>query len=291
MDELFTQVSETRRHAMPQEPILRRVEAPKIDSSREYHFRNPSPEEALKSLRSEPDHETLVAVLDYLSSHDTVFDIRTPSPLAANLVRILVTITVPNFWHVLKQDHDEVEKSAKGSKKRSSGFTRLISCLKCFGGLSAVTGHLRTVINEAKSAQPAVSDSIPNLEVILELISALLDGRDAIAEIWEATTARNGDPAKRRLLALQLISIVGSSRIVSLAAEAEDIICRTSKCEKRLWIADSKQYSSWLALGIVHWVRQDSEPEPLRICAELLAKAFRLGHRGKDEPHPAGSIA
>src|SRR6185437_15272383 len=87
-------------------------------------FSGTSVEEAIQVLKSEPDYENLVAVLQFLDSPKSSgisFNIAEPSPHAAQIVRLLIAEIVPNYW-VLLNEGSIVGDVASGSK--GNGKTR-----------------------------------------------------------------------------------------------------------------------------------------------------------------------
>jgi telomere length regulation protein len=73
---------------------------------------------------------------------------------------------------------------------------------------------------------------------------------------------------------------------VGIAAEAEAISNELSNDpNERYWVADSGSYSRWLCQNVSFWgrtLRNDSE-QAWKCCSELLGKALRLGHPGKNK--------
>ena len=75
-----------------------------------------SPTEALEILRSEPDYETLISVLDFLSEGTPDFNITSPSTHASQLVHVLVTDIVPHYWSIL-QESDNLQKTRNPARR------------------------------------------------------------------------------------------------------------------------------------------------------------------------------
>jgi len=285
MDRLLTPVS-TRQSLQKSEPLLfeQGVEKPAETAKPRHPFKFTSPEEALESLKNEPDYDTLAAVLRYMASGEQGFDIRSPSPLSAQIVQVLVTSIVPNYWVLLKEDSDSEETARKS--KRITDLGCLIQCLRSISGLSATITRLRALISEANSDGERHQDVHLNLDIILELLRTLLDGRDSLRALYSASIKSIKDEPKRRPMTQELLNMIGSGRVVSLASEAQTIINKRPKAAQSSWIADGKAYTAWLASNIVQWTLQASSPEDAALCVGLLRKSLGLGYAGMLQPAP-----
>lgn len=276
MEELLTPVSTYRANEslietkVSQKPVSR--PAPK------------SPEDALEILRHEPDYESLVSALRLLSpgksAPEDVFSITRPGPLSAQIVQVLVSDIVPNYWALLKED-------SHGAKP-SSPFRQLLVCLRSITGINSIIVRLRALIQEAKSETKGASkrpDIALNLGIILDLLCHILDGDGSIHEIWTSATQYLENETKVRPLAHELVAIFGSGRILSLSAEAAELVAKNSNkkdtTDEDIWLADALKYTKWLGRNIVKWLESDSPASQTKVCSELFAKALQLGHSGK----------
>ncbi|KAI0515213.1 telomere length regulation protein [Xylaria bambusicola] len=233
-------------------------------------FRGKSPEEALESLKNQPSYDTLLAILEYLQKgvrekHD--FDIRKPGPLSAQIIHILVTEVIPNYWTVLR------EASDKG------GSDLILACLRSLPGINATLTYIRSLIQSAKTRAKDSSTShiIFNLIYTSSLLAALLDNDNEVMRVWDHIAATN-DLIRCRTLRHEFLSLFTNGRIVSLSAEAADICRQAGQPIEALWTADSKQYIRWLAHTQARWVKSQPKEEDLKVCAELGARTLRLGH-------------
>ena len=286
MDDLLTPVSTARARGKTGETKL----APSRSIAGAFGQPNPalqhhplaSPEDALELLRHEPDHQSLVSVLQYLARNHpqdlTIFDIRKPGPLSAQIIQALVSEIVPNYWALLKEE-------SQGHKK--SGLRLLLSCLRSISGVNAILVRLKALIQEARShdvENGRRSDFAANLSILLDLLCERMAGDTFVLDIWRDGAAGLDSPAKLRPLSQEIVAVFGSGRIVSLAAEAGDLI-EAQKREKHtsnIWPADAFRYTKWLAENIVKGQLSDPRPEQSKIFPDVFARALRLGHHGKD---------
>lgn len=238
-----------------------------------------SPEDALETLRNEPDYESLISTLRFLA-HDppqdpALFGIRKPGPLSAQLVQVLVSEIVPNYWTLLQQD-------SNGS--RGSDTELLLACLRSITGINAILVRLRALTQEAKSevgSKAKRPDLSVNLGILLSLLCHILQGDSRVREIWQATTSGLDPRARARPLSQELLSILGGGRIVGLAAEATTFV-DTAKVQGSgdddVWPADAVKYTKWLGQNIVAWQRSGPSQNESKFCSDLFARALRLGH-------------
>lgn len=268
-EDLLTKVHEPK---IRQEPIL--PSTPRIPKL---------PVEALEILRNEPSYGDLVSTLRYLQKDDSSFCITSPGPLAAQLVQVLVTVTVPTYWNVLRVSQHSKKPHKRG---RTSNAELLFSCLRSVTGLNAILLSLRQLIQQSKRAKKAVSGSNTQeiLTALLEVLSALLEGDETVEIIAKNIWKYSHDRLKQKPLWTQFLSICGGGKVLSLSAEAEDAINELSKdVKEQYWVSNGSLYCRWLARNIAHWAQNmPLEPESAwENCVELLSKSFRLGYTGK----------
>ncbi|KAK4240795.1 telomere length regulation protein-domain-containing protein [Achaetomium macrosporum] len=237
-----------------------------------------SQEDALEILRHEPDYDSLISVLSFLSRHEPPDShlpiIKLPSPLSAQLVQILVSNIVPNYWAILTEDVH---------RGKNSGLKLLLYCLSSITGVNAILVRLRALVQEAKSeaaAKPKRPDISLNLAILLDLLSCVLQGDGWLFEAWRLATWGTDESARVKPRVQEIVATLGSGRIISLAAEAEEV-AKANNPSKRvddIWPANSLQYTQWLGRNIVKLVLSDLRPDQRKLCSDLFAKALRLGH-------------
>jgi telomere length regulation protein len=285
MDDLLTPVRTT--YLDKEKPSIREIKSTE-ENTETRPTRIESPEQALEVLRSEPDYSLLITVLRYLKNGITgngLFNLARPSPISAQLVQVLVTDIRSNYWTLLKeQDEDQDE-----TKSTNSDLQLFLKCLQNIPGVNATLLHIRALTREAKAGGNGVSrpDISLNLRTTLELLSELLQGSECAARTWALMGVREESLAKRRSLEQEFLALFGSGRVVSFAAEAEEILLQTEKLprfDNSIWLANSAEYSKWLARNISSWISHDLSNDESRLCSELLAKTLRLGYIGWYSP-------
>jgi telomere length regulation protein len=252
-------------------------------------FKASTPSEALEVLKNEPDHESLISTLRLLREDDSEFSIFSPSPLGAQLVHILVSDILPNYWNVLVEPDKTSNGRKRAKSKETSDLELLLSCLRSVTGLNALLLSFKQFIQQSKEAKKAVGGSSIHdvLSILLQVLADLIQGDETVEEISNSILNSTVPPVKQKAIWNEFLSIVGSGKIPGLAAEAEDVISELSKnIGEKHWIADGRAYSAWLARSITHWVRTLPAESVVewKCCGELLCKAFRLGYSGNQRP-------
>ena len=292
MDGLLTPVSTTRRNGAP---LLQAVSSDSNSINKSTKTGSAasqpaprSPEEALEILRQEPGYEALITTLRTLKSGlsgQKTFDLARPTPIGSQITHVLVTEIAPNYWTLLHEDSPG--RGKKGGKKDASSDLQLfIDCVRGLPGINAVLLRLRALTQEAKAEQRDVKrpDLQANLEITLALLNAVLEGTDCVQELWTSTTLDVKDEARRRPLAQEFLSLLGSGRIISSAAEAEDLLMLGTdkkRNESVSWLSDGAEYSRWLGRNLAYWVTKSFSSDDKKLCSGLLGRALRLGYSGK----------
>jgi telomere length regulation protein len=284
MDDLLTPVSTAYKKSKvaSNEPLLE-VQKPAQDLSKPSP-KPSTPEEALEVLRAEPDLQTLSATLKYLI-HDAPstsdFHINHPSPMAAQIVNVLVSAILPNYWFVLKET---TSSSSRIDSEHGLERKLLLSCLRSITGLSAVLARLKALVQVVKEAGKMDSrhNQVEALEDHLDVLENLLRGETLLSHLWKYLPVET--LAKQKALWHEITVVIGGGKLLNGAAEATSLINDASaQIRKVSWIADGILYSRWLARNMIHWFRDiQTIPEgSWNPFSDLFAKSVRLGYAGK----------
>ncbi|KAI7201271.1 hypothetical protein D0869_04576 [Hortaea werneckii] len=221
-----------------------------------------SPEDALQILRSQPDTETLITTLSQLQSGHgfaKVFTLAHPGPLQGQIVNTLVTVITPTFWTSLD------------AKDRLI----FVKCLSNITGLNAVIARLRALSNDS------AADKSHELQDLLNLADLLLQGDDFLLELWKDLIASGSEGVKLTLAWKELANVLGSARIVGIAAQAEDMVWQSKGKvrTKSLWLANSAEYCNWIGRNIASLSAQsasDSHQRRAEDAAKVLDRSLGL---------------
>ncbi|KAM0238847.1 hypothetical protein ACHAP5_008591 [Fusarium lateritium] len=280
MDDLLTPVSTTYLKPRNEpEPLFREV---KTTSSQE-EPRKPSVistvDDAVDALKGQPDYDSLISVLQFISSHRTAsdgFSFSAPSPKNASIIHLLVTEIAPNYWTLLLEGTADGE--AHNNVALPSDADLLISCLRSLTGLNAVITQIRALIQEARlgGKEERRTDLSLNLGILLSVLSAILETDGSIPAIWSESTKSIANTALQRVQSQKLSSILTNGQIVSTSAEALEIIGRDKVRGGTQWVGDGLQYSTWIGNAIVSWAISSPEADAMTFSSELFQRSLSL---------------
>ncbi|KAK2038381.1 telomere length regulation protein [Colletotrichum somersetense] len=276
MDNFFTPISKTYLKARPEVPLLQESEPSKKRAKIAQQDTNiTTVQDALETLKNQPDYDSLVAVLSSLD-HGTIaaagFKVATPSPEAAQIIQCLVVEIIPNYWPLLKEEAPGNLSTQDADSPRA--LELLLRCLRNVTGLNAVITRMKALIQESKAAAQDLKrpDLALNLGVLLEVCSTVLGKDEHLAMLWTASSSGLGSMGERRPMAHEFTALIAGGRLISVSAEA-DAIARNN-----LWIANGQEYSKWLGRSIVYWVTSGISSDDIRLCSEVFTRSLRLGY-------------
>lgn len=222
------------------------------------------PEEALQLLRSEPDTESLLSTLERVSTVDGFknrFDIRCPSPLAAQIINTIVSSIIPTFWSALeKQDR------------------RLITaCTSNVAGLNSVVAKIQLLISQSKSSK--AQDHVQTLQDLFDVAKELFQDDHLASTVWTGLQQSTGEKPKRELAWKECSNLLGSGKVANILAEAEDILRSNGGKASKSSVANSQRYATWLGSNIAQMLvkRDEALQEVHTGVGALLSRALSLG--------------
>lgn len=237
--------------------------------------------DALEALRSKPSLDLLTRVLQFLDpskANNEGFNIKIPGPRAAQLIFVLVSDILPDYWGLLASPTHVREQQL------------LMRSLKSVSGIGAIIAHLRLRLDAGtgpKAEENLKSKETPRiLEDLLNTLEILLRKDNFVLKICSDIAAFDLKPSQRNLLWKEFVSFVGGGRILSLAAEAHQYIRQQgSEIENSCWLGSGNQYSSWLGRNLIHMLTDSKKQrfEDLKQLAQLLGKTLSLGYTGELE--------
>lgn len=280
MDGLLTPVSTTflrnrdEEEAVEHLVLAKQSKPPPKPPPRNISVSISSADEAIESLRSQPDYPTLVAVLTFLSrdphSAKSSFSIHASSPQSAALVQTLVTEIAPNYWALLSEESED------------RGL--FVQCLQSLAGVNAILSHIRVLTQESKTRTNGSThaENSLHLGIYFNLLAALLEGDDAVRLVWDHTIAALSTDAQKRAQSQALLTLLASGRLVSLTGEASTVLDRGQLTEENRWIGDGSQMSVWIGRNIITWARLPllDRDDQLQFCSSLFQRSLSLGYPG-----------
>ena len=240
-----------------------------------------SSDQIIDVLKSQPDRETLSAVLaaldPYNSSRKTNVDIRLPGPAAAQILQILVSATIPNHWASLD--------AKEGKKKDSKIQASLLRCLSNVAGLGSLVAQLRSLIVSARASAQHTEGSSSHLAIrdLLSVFAALLEPKDFLYRIHLNVTQLYDNQAQRQVAWREFTSLVAGSKILSVAAEACHVVKDSETASSIAWLGEGSSYARWLGGNIAHMLSKfgsDKQNDWASVAA-IAERGLTLGHPRK----------
>ncbi|KAF4981074.1 hypothetical protein FZEAL_3050 [Fusarium zealandicum] len=282
MDDLLTPVSTTYLKPRNEpEPLLREVKKETEQKAPKKSSTVSTSDEALDALKSQPDYDTLIAVLQFLNrdkpSSDG-FSFRKPNPKSAAIVQLLVSEIAPNYWTLLLEGAVDNDVDPDGSHPQDAEL--FLSCLRSLTGLNGAITQIRALIQESRlgGKEEKRSDISLNLCILLDLLAAVLRGRRSVRETWSSSTSHLSTAALQKVQSQKLGSLLTNGQIVSVSAEALEAVGRDRVRPETQWITDGLDYSKWMGNSIVSWVKSSPESDAIAFCSDLFQKSLSLHH-------------
>ena len=236
--------------------------------------------DVIRALQSKPSFETLQLCLQWLSRAPNGFNVKIPGPQATQIISALVNEIAPNFWHLLKEEN---------GRKYSNELKLLVRSLSSIAGIGALCARLRTWIAAGKQEETS-KQKLPKSQVqselrdALEVLHLVLRGKNTLRDLWQEVRNGSMKAIQRHLLGKELVSLVSSGKILSIAAETLEY-CELSRHERDelSWLGEGKMFASWLgenARQLFKDTEEDNE-DAQRAATSILVKALSLGYSGK----------
>ncbi|KAL6868570.1 telomere length regulation domain-containing protein [Trichoderma novae-zelandiae] len=279
MDELLTPVSTTYLRARKDDqPLLSEVSSTRRVTEIPRVSRINSPDEALEILRNQPDYDSLVQVLRYLTKdagQPDAFTVHIPDPKSAAIIHVLVTDIAANYWTLLKEG-----RANGGAEDDRDDVLLFVACLQSVTGLNGVLTHLKALIQEHKlgSREAKRPDLVLHVNIFLDLLATVLEGDSAIQALWTASTQRLATPTLKRVQSQALLSLITGGRILSLAAEAMEVAGSEDVDAKTTWPADGARFTQWVGHNVISWAKLIKTEDELHFCSDIFQRSMSLGY-------------
>ncbi|KAL8982189.1 MAG: hypothetical protein Q9177_005348, partial [Variospora cf. flavescens] len=238
-----------------------------------------SAEQALDVLNSQPKPELLLKVLQWISRNildKPGLDTSIHTAQASRFCHVLVNVILPNHWSQICNNKSKINRSMR---------ELMILTLSSVTGISAIALRMRLLIKS--DAVPEGQIQIRNngkarlLEDLLSVLEAILERDNFLSSVWSRLSASLPSSPRRYLLWKELVILLGNGRVLSISAEAEDIVVKGSfDIRERSWLSDGSRYCSWLGRNLCdfltkHNTNSNDVREP---WTQMLERAATLGH-------------
>ncbi|KAK5092041.1 telomere binding protein [Exophiala xenobiotica] len=228
-------------------------------------------DDARDILKCQPGLEDIEAVVVYIQygidrQHD--FNIKLTGPKSSQLVRVLVTTTIPDLWPNLSRS--KLDGSAKRMRET------LLQALFSVTGLEALLEQIRFHTRSSVDNNPEV------LGTYVDFLSNLLEGSEIVLRFLSDTMTLYDKEVQRRLFWQSILSLLAGSKVLSSTGSIPNTVAETgSSLNVRDWLLNGEDYSKWLARNIVK-ASIELNPKETRVwsnLSQLLKRGLSLGYR------------
>lgn len=282
MDGLLTAVKTVKRDA--ESPLIAVESQDSPHDSKKRHIdidQNISVHQIIDVLKSHPTTDELSTILVTLDPFNDArklqgFDIRVPGPASAQILQLLVSITIPDHWRTL---------NAKGKKpKETKTRGALLRCLSSVAGIGALVAQLRSLIATARATTNQAGGANGELLIqdILSVCAALFEPADLVYRLRADILCLYDNRTRQQVAWREVVTLLAGGKILSTAAEALTIAKDLASSSSISWVGDGTRYASWLGGNIAHLmskVKADEESD-WASAATLTGRALSLGYSG-----------
>lgn len=225
-----------------------------------------STETALDALKNQPSRGTVNNTLLYLTTDG--FSLVLPGPQNASIAHQLVTDTVPNYWRTLK------------AAPESDLFVQI---LRNPTGLGHLITRLRTLITDSRDqkASGGARNTLEHIEDALDLIDRIITANETSERVLKDILARAKNTNQKRLLWKEYLAQTASGRLLSVVAEAEDVLRKGETSRARTWMGEGNEYAAWLGRNAAEvMLSVDTSDDHAAASIDFSTKLLALGYTG-----------
>ncbi|KAF2132660.1 hypothetical protein P153DRAFT_309193 [Dothidotthia symphoricarpi CBS 119687] len=261
MTDFLTPISTKKVKTKDVEPLSKKIQNLEVRDA----ISIKSTDSALEALKNEPDWGTVNNVLTYLTSDGV--NLLLPGPLFASIAHQLVNTTIPSYWRTLKE-----------SKPQAAQLARI---LRNPTGLGHITTRLRSLITDSRQRKgPGTArDTSEHIEDLFDVLDGVLRDDATSSFVLNDIQKYGKNAMQKTLIWKEYVSQTASGKILSIAAEAEDVLKKSESSRDGSWIADGSRFAAWLGRNIAVLMKSDDKSEEHSTAVvELCSKSLTLGY-------------
>lgn len=233
------------------------------------------PDDAQAILKSQPDREDLVSVLQYLQygiegKHD--FNIRLPGPKASQIINVLVTVTIPDQWLHLR---------GRNLAKPETQLRKLIIApLVSVAGIGALLMQIRRL----SSTTPTGGETV--LQDAISILAVLLERQSILRRFMSDSKTFFTTETSRQVFWQEVTSLLAGSKIFTTMAQIFATVNPLSdQIPECAWLGDGSEYSKWLSRNISAVAIDlnsgvNAVNESVNMLGQVFKRGLSLGYRG-----------
>ncbi|KAF2013188.1 hypothetical protein BU24DRAFT_442343 [Aaosphaeria arxii CBS 175.79] len=265
MEGFLTEVS-TKVNQTKEPGILFQESAPRR-SNKTIKLDLGNPKNIAIALKEQPDFETVNAILQHLALavDSNGLNLAIPSPKSAQIADTIVTTTIPDFWGAIKTT--------------PSSRNALLTCLRNGNGIGAILSRLRSLVVDARKKKPddGSRGSSEQLGDLVDVLERTIEGGRTSLLVREDIRKYAPNKVQERLIWKEYVGQVASGRLISIVAEAEDVIKQSHTLKKVSWIGNGREYSLWLGRNL-SILLENSSNDVDALVIDMLAKSLGIGY-------------
>lgn len=281
MDDLLTPLKIIKANEeQTRKPLLDIVEESRpIREPKRRRISISSPDEVLQILKSQPGHDDVLDVIEYLhnSIGSSEFNIKRPSPQAAQVLNVLATTTIPDHWTNLQA---ATNNGVSGTQTVEQQSAKLLECLTSAAGIGALLTQIKTLLRGTGESEgkPSSQDSTTIKDLLL-VLQRILETPQVIFLLWSDTISLIESKLQQQVIWRELISLIAGGKILSAASEAYQACKAMMDVGTDIWIADGSSYAEWLGREISSIIVKVKATE-LSATTQLFGRSLSLGYSG-----------
>ena len=226
-------------------------------------------DDVLLVLKKEPTTKQLFDALTVLVEGRNDFNIKAASAKGAQIINVLVTTIIPDYWATITATH--------ASEKASQIRELLVQVLRSVAGIGALVTSLKVTDKARTNEQKALlaKDKI-------ECLAQVLAPKDLVFVVLEDVTKFNSE-TQQHVLWQEFISSIAGGRLLSTTSE----VIHATKCldpdrDEDAWVADGRKYASWVGKNINSALLKlsPSDRKYWLMIAQMAKRSISLAHPG-----------
>lgn len=243
-----------------------------------------SAETCSRLLKSQPKADDIIAILRFLDFQREKrdkgdFKILASGPLAAQILHLLVSVGIQDHWGFFQSK----------SSLQTDGFKPYAAFLRCLtstAGITALVVRVRSLLaREGKYSVIVHGNKSAEIQVLkdtLSTLSAILKPTNLLLHLHRDINILEKSPIRRQLVWKETMSLFAGGKVLSTVAEACTVIGALEVPKSVAWVADGRQYASWLgrniSLMMARFSREDDDA--WKSLGELMGRSLGIGHSG-----------
>lgn len=249
-----------------------------------------SAETCLRILKSQPKTDEVIAVLRFLDCQREKrdkcdFKILASGPLAAQVLHLLVSVGIQDHWNFFQS---KSSLQADGFKP----YAAFLRCLTSTAGITALVVRVRNLLAR-RGGNPDItpSNKFAEMQVLkdtLGALSAVLKPVKLLLHLYRNMNLLDESVIRRQLIWKETMSLFAGGKILATVAEACTVIGTLDVPQSVAWVADGREYASWLGRNISFMVARLPTEDGIAwdSLGELMGRSLGLGHSGIIIPQP-----